>query len=82
MVRKTQATKRSRNAQPTPLSKVPLRQWFANKALWCDFQDFYMKKPILKPRYLPDGLIPEDRYPVFWRLMEKQHLRGLLFFRE
>ncbi|MED6128247.1 hypothetical protein PIB30_095790 [Stylosanthes scabra] len=82
MVRKTQATRHSRNTQPTPLSNVPLRQWFANKALWHDFQDYYMKKPILKPRYLLEGLIPEDRYPVFWRLMEKQHLRGILSFRE
>ncbi|MED6140406.1 hypothetical protein PIB30_092872 [Stylosanthes scabra] len=62
MVCKTQATRRSRSTQPTPLSKVPLRQWFANEALWRDFQDYYMKKPILKPRYLPEGLIPEDRY--------------------
>ncbi|MED6176293.1 hypothetical protein PIB30_086719 [Stylosanthes scabra] len=82
MVHKTQATGRSRNTQTTPLSRVPLRQWFANKALWRDFQDFYMKKTILKPRYLPEGLIPEDRYPVFWRLMEKQHLWGFLSFRE
>ncbi|MED6112857.1 hypothetical protein PIB30_065525 [Stylosanthes scabra] len=82
MVRKTPATKRSRNTQPPPLSNVPLRQWFANEALWRHFQDFYMKKPILKPRYLPEGLIPEDRYQVFWRLIEKQHLRGLLFFKE
>ncbi|MED6212411.1 hypothetical protein PIB30_083021 [Stylosanthes scabra] len=41
-----------------------------------------MKKPILKPRYLSEGLIPKDKYPMFWRLMEKQHLRGLLSFRE
>ncbi|MED6162393.1 hypothetical protein PIB30_070046 [Stylosanthes scabra] len=79
MVRKTQATRRTHNTQPPPLSKVPRRQWFANEALWRDFQDYYMKKPILKPRYLPEGLMPEDRFPVFWRLMEKQHLWDLSF---
>ncbi|MED6185783.1 hypothetical protein PIB30_060442 [Stylosanthes scabra] len=54
----------------------------AKEELWRNFQDHFTKKLIRKPRYLPEGLIPEDRYPVFWRLMEKQHLRGLLSFRE
>ncbi|MED6153354.1 hypothetical protein PIB30_101168 [Stylosanthes scabra] len=82
MVCNTPATRRSRNTQPPPLSKIPLRQWFSKEELWRNFQDHFTKKPILKPRYLSEGLILEDRYPVFWRLIEKQHLRGLLSFRE
>ncbi|MED6200675.1 hypothetical protein PIB30_087571, partial [Stylosanthes scabra] len=55
MVRKTPANKcasAARGAQPPPLSKVLMQRWFANKEVWRNFQNFYYKMPILKPRYL------------------------------
>ncbi|MED6115974.1 hypothetical protein PIB30_095814 [Stylosanthes scabra] len=52
---------------PPPLSQVLLRRWFTNKENWEEFQNFYSKMPILKPRYLSEGLQLEDKYPVFWR---------------
>ncbi|MED6116435.1 hypothetical protein PIB30_100324 [Stylosanthes scabra] len=33
-------------------------------------------------RYLIEGLLQKDRYPVFWELLDKQHLREFLFIRE
>ncbi|MED6214100.1 hypothetical protein PIB30_099736 [Stylosanthes scabra] len=85
MSHKTPANKHesaSRNDPPPPLSQVPLRKWFSSKEVWEDFQQFYSKMPILKPRYLTEGLISEDKYPVFWRLLDIQGLRPLLFLQE
>ncbi|MED6222678.1 hypothetical protein PIB30_066605 [Stylosanthes scabra] len=66
---------------PPPLSQVPLRRWFTNKDNWEEFQKFFSKMPILKPRYLSEGLLPEYKYPKFWRLLDFQGLRPLLFVR-
>ncbi|MED6223265.1 hypothetical protein PIB30_072343 [Stylosanthes scabra] len=66
---------------PPPLSQVPLRLWFTNKDNWEEFQKFYSKMPILKPRYLSEGLLPEDKYLEFWRLLNFQGLRPILFVR-
>ncbi|MED6199194.1 hypothetical protein PIB30_073662 [Stylosanthes scabra] len=63
---------------PTPLSQVPLRRWFTNKDNWEEFQRFFSKM-ILKPRYLSEGLLPEDKHPEFWELLDFQGLRPLLF---
>ncbi|MED6150400.1 hypothetical protein PIB30_071908 [Stylosanthes scabra] len=85
MGHKTPANKRastSRNDPPPPLSQVSLRRWFASKEVWEDFQKFYSKMPILKLLYLTEGLLPEDKYPVFWRLLDIQGLRPLLFLQE
>ncbi|MED6164279.1 hypothetical protein PIB30_088164 [Stylosanthes scabra] len=38
--------------------------------------------PILKPKYLTEGLIWEDKYPVFWESLDKQYLKELLFVKE
>ncbi|MED6224443.1 hypothetical protein PIB30_084067 [Stylosanthes scabra] len=79
MIRKTSANKCASaacDAQPPPLSKVPLRRWFASEEVWRDFLNFYSKMPILKPRHLIEGLLPEDKYLIFWRLLDKQFIRG------
>ncbi|MED6180437.1 hypothetical protein PIB30_010368 [Stylosanthes scabra] len=83
--RKTPVHKRasaSRNDPPLSLSQVPLRKWFASKEVWEDFQKLYSKMPILKPRYLTEGLLLEDKYPEFWWLLDIQGLRSLLFLQE
>ncbi|MED6184474.1 hypothetical protein PIB30_047796 [Stylosanthes scabra] len=38
--------------------------------------------PILPPRFLSEGLLPEDKHPEFWELLDHQGLRPLLFTRE
>ncbi|MED6223580.1 hypothetical protein PIB30_075324 [Stylosanthes scabra] len=67
---------------PPQLSQLPLRKWFSNKELWEDYQNFYSRMPILPPRFLSEGLLPEDKYPEFWELLDYQGLRPLLFTRE
>ncbi|MED6187959.1 hypothetical protein PIB30_081414, partial [Stylosanthes scabra] len=67
---------------PPQLSQLSLRKWFANKELWEDYQSFYSKMPILSPRFLSEGLLPEDKHPEFWELLGHQGLRPLLFTRE
>ncbi|MED6187412.1 hypothetical protein PIB30_076152 [Stylosanthes scabra] len=82
--RKTPAVKLKNvpSKYPPQLSQLPLRKWFANKELWEDYQSFYSKMPILPPRFLSEGLLPEDKYPEFWELLDHQGLRPLLFTRE
>ncbi|MED6189438.1 hypothetical protein PIB30_096010 [Stylosanthes scabra] len=82
--RKTPAVKLKNvpSKDPPLLSQLPLRKWFANKEIWEDYQSFYSKMPILPPRFLSEGLLPEDKYPEFWELLDHQVLRPLLFARE
>ncbi|MED6107357.1 hypothetical protein PIB30_013206 [Stylosanthes scabra] len=83
--RKTPIHKRastSTDDPPLPLSQVSLRRWFAKKGQWDAFKNTYSKMPIIKPRYLTEGLLPEDKYPNFWRLLDIQGLRPLLFLKE
>ncbi|MED6150608.1 hypothetical protein PIB30_074012 [Stylosanthes scabra] len=82
--RKTPAVKLKNvpGKDPPQLSQLPLRKWFANKELWEDYQSFYSKMPILPPRFLNEGLLPGDKYPEFWELLDHQGLRPLLFTRE
>ncbi|MED6177776.1 hypothetical protein PIB30_101261 [Stylosanthes scabra] len=82
--RKTPAVKLKNvpNKDPPQLSQFPLRKWFANKELWEDYQSFYSKMPILPPRFLSEGLLPKDKHPEFWELLDHQGLRPLLFARE
>ncbi|MED6121053.1 hypothetical protein PIB30_026394 [Stylosanthes scabra] len=83
--RRTLANKRassSRDDPPPPLSQVPLRRWFSKKEHWTAFRDKYSKMLIIKPRYLAEGLLPEDNYLDFWRLLDFQGLRPLLFLKE
>ncbi|MED6165004.1 hypothetical protein PIB30_095578 [Stylosanthes scabra] len=82
--RKTPAVKLKNglSKDPPQLSQLPLRKWLANKELWEDYQSFYSKMPILPPRFLSEGLLPEDKHPKFWELLDHQGLRPLLFTRE
>ncbi|MED6207154.1 hypothetical protein PIB30_033165 [Stylosanthes scabra] len=79
LARKTAGTSRK---EPPPLSSLPLRKWFTTNEFWKSYLDTFSKFPILKPRYLPEGLILEDKYEVFWKLVDQQGLRPLLFMKE
>ncbi|MED6216841.1 hypothetical protein PIB30_011743 [Stylosanthes scabra] len=83
--RKTPVHKRASTSSddpPLPLSQVPLRRWFAKKGQWDAFKNIYSKMPIIKPRYLIERLLSEDKYPDFLRLLNIQGLRPLLFLKE
>ncbi|MED6175044.1 hypothetical protein PIB30_074809 [Stylosanthes scabra] len=67
---------------PPQLSQLPLRKWFPIKEVGEDYQNFYSKILILPPKFLSEGLLPEDKYPEFWELVDFQGLRPLLFTRE
>ncbi|MED6171051.1 hypothetical protein PIB30_037056 [Stylosanthes scabra] len=83
--RKTTARKpvrNSRNDPPPPLSQLPLRKWFTSNEVWKSYVEGFSKFPVLKPRYLPEGLLPEDKYEVFWKVVDEQGLRSLLLMKE
>ncbi|MED6225412.1 hypothetical protein PIB30_093510 [Stylosanthes scabra] len=83
--RKTSARKPARNPRndpPLSLSQLPLQKWFNTKEILKSYLDVFSKLPVLKPRYLSEGLLPEDMYEVFWNLVDQQGLRPLLFMRE
>ncbi|MED6205614.1 hypothetical protein PIB30_019364 [Stylosanthes scabra] len=82
---KTSARKLARNSHndpPLSLSQLPLPKWFNTKEILKSYLDIFSKLPILKPRYLSEGLLLEDKYEVFWNLVEQQGLRPLLFMKE
>ncbi|MED6109831.1 hypothetical protein PIB30_037139 [Stylosanthes scabra] len=72
----------SRNEPPPPLSQLPLRKWFTTNEVWKSYVEGFSKLPVLKPRYLPEGLLPKDKYEVFWKVVDEQGLRPLLFMKE
>ncbi|MED6151158.1 hypothetical protein PIB30_079610 [Stylosanthes scabra] len=85
MVRKTAANKRARaacEAPPPLLSRIPLRRWFPSKEIWHDFEDLYSKMPILKPKFLTEGLLPEDKnghgdFRMVFNLADVEYALGL-----
>ncbi|MED6148125.1 hypothetical protein PIB30_050254, partial [Stylosanthes scabra] len=56
--------------------------WFTTNEVWKSYVEGFSKLPVLKPRYLPEGLLPEDKYEVFWKVVDEQGLRPLLFMKE
>ncbi|MED6196682.1 hypothetical protein PIB30_049613 [Stylosanthes scabra] len=83
--RKSTAHKSANNPSDNPplsLSRLPLRKWFNSKEILKSYLDIFSKLPILKPKYLSEGLLPEDKYEVFWKLVDQQGLRPLLFMKE
>ncbi|MED6174600.1 hypothetical protein PIB30_070542 [Stylosanthes scabra] len=54
----------------------------SSKEILKSYLDIFSKLPVLKPKYLSEGLLPEDKYEVFWKLVDQQGLRPLLFMKE
>ncbi|MED6183524.1 hypothetical protein PIB30_038646 [Stylosanthes scabra] len=81
-IRKSAGTSRREPPPPPPLSQLPLWKWFTTNEFWKSYLDTFSKLPVLKPRYLPEGLISEDKYEVFWKLVDQQGLRPLPFIKE
>ncbi|MED6206997.1 hypothetical protein PIB30_031783 [Stylosanthes scabra] len=86
MSRRKSTTHKSANTPsdnpPLSLSRLPLRKWFNSKEILKSYLDIFSKLPVLKPRYLSEGLLPEDKYDVFWKLVDQQGLTPLLFMKE
>ncbi|MED6126476.1 hypothetical protein PIB30_078893 [Stylosanthes scabra] len=53
------------NDPPLSLSQLPLRKWFNSKEILKSYLGTFSKLPVLKPRYLSEGLLQEDKYEVF-----------------
>ncbi|MED6124375.1 hypothetical protein PIB30_058402 [Stylosanthes scabra] len=83
--RKTTARKparSSRNEPPPPLSQLPLWKWFTTNEVLKSYVEGFSKLPALKPWYLLEGFLPEDKYEVFCKVVDEQGLRPLLFMKE
>ncbi|MED6109064.1 hypothetical protein PIB30_030149 [Stylosanthes scabra] len=82
---KTSVRKPARNSRkepPLPLSQLPLQKWFTTNEFWESYLDTFSNFPVLKPRYLPEGLLLEDKYEVFWEVVDQQGLKPFLHMRE
>ncbi|MED6208752.1 hypothetical protein PIB30_048252 [Stylosanthes scabra] len=67
---------------PRRLSQMPEERWFddANEKLVYD--ERLSKMEILPPKFIGDGVLPDEKYPEFWRLIDIQGLRPFLYMRE
>ncbi|MED6212549.1 hypothetical protein PIB30_084469 [Stylosanthes scabra] len=81
-----QAGKRARtdlNAPQPPLrlSQTPVERWFAKDDERTTFDERLSRMEILPPKYIGDGVLPDAKYPEFWRLIDIQGLRPFLYMR-
>ncbi|MED6202024.1 hypothetical protein PIB30_101279 [Stylosanthes scabra] len=60
---------------PLSLSRLPLRKWFNSKEILKSYLDIFSKLSVLKPKYLSEGLLLEDKYEVFWKLFDQYYPR-------
>ncbi|MED6152838.1 hypothetical protein PIB30_095848 [Stylosanthes scabra] len=86
MSRVKQAGKRARtdpNApQPPPrLSQTPVEWWFTEDDERTAYDERLSRMEILLPNYIGDGVLPDTKYPEFWRLIDIQGLRPFLYMR-
>ncbi|MED6190287.1 hypothetical protein PIB30_104405, partial [Stylosanthes scabra] len=86
MFRVKQAGKRARtdpNAPQPPLrlSQTPMERWFAEDDERTSFDEHLSRMEILPPKYIGDGVLPDAKYPEFWRLIDNHGLRPFLYTR-
>ncbi|MED6177814.1 hypothetical protein PIB30_101612, partial [Stylosanthes scabra] len=84
MSRVKQAGKRARtdpNAPQPPLrlSQTPVERWFAEGDERIAFDEHLSRMEILPPKYIGDGVLPNEKYTEFWRLIDIQGLRPFLY---
>ncbi|MED6164537.1 hypothetical protein PIB30_091037 [Stylosanthes scabra] len=84
MSRVKQAGKRARTDPNTPqpplrLSQTPVERWFAEDDERTAFDELLSRMEILPPKYVGDGVLPDEKYPEFWRLIDIQGLRPFLY---
>ncbi|MED6162052.1 hypothetical protein PIB30_066701 [Stylosanthes scabra] len=87
MPRVKQTGRRTRmdpNALPMPphLSQMPEERWFEDDNERLAYDECLSKMEILPPKFIGDGVLPDEKYPEFWRLIDIQGLRPFLYMRE
>ncbi|MED6222628.1 hypothetical protein PIB30_066091 [Stylosanthes scabra] len=87
MPRVKQTGRRTRvdpNTLPMPprLSQLPEERWFDDDNERLAYDERLSKMEILPPRFVGDGVLPDEKYPEFWRLIDIQGLRPFLYMRE
>ncbi|MED6137694.1 hypothetical protein PIB30_067323 [Stylosanthes scabra] len=64
---------------PLRLSQTPVERWFAEDDERTAYDDRLSRMEILPPKYIGDGVLPNVKYPEFWRLIDIQGLRPFLY---
>ncbi|MED6164281.1 hypothetical protein PIB30_088166 [Stylosanthes scabra] len=87
MSRVKQTGRRTRvdpNALPMPprLSQLPEERWFDDDNERLAYDERLSKMEIFPPKFIGDGVLPDEKYPEFWRLIDIQGLRPFLYMRE
>ncbi|MED6151512.1 hypothetical protein PIB30_083215 [Stylosanthes scabra] len=87
MPRVKQTGRRTRvdpNALPMPprLSQLLEERWFDDDNERLAYDELLSKMEILLPKFIGDGVLPDEKYPEFWRLIDIQGLRPFLYMRE
>ncbi|MED6127250.1 hypothetical protein PIB30_086288 [Stylosanthes scabra] len=72
------------NALPMPsrLSQMPVERWFDDENERLAHDERLSRMEILPPKFIGDGVLPDEKYPEFWRLIDIQGLRPFLYMRE
>ncbi|MED6188521.1 hypothetical protein PIB30_086791 [Stylosanthes scabra] len=72
------------NALPMPprLSQLPEECWFDDDNERLAYDERLSKMEILPPKFIGDGVLPDKKYPEFWRLIDIQGLSSFLYMRE
>ncbi|MED6202755.1 hypothetical protein PIB30_108791, partial [Stylosanthes scabra] len=61
---------------------MPEERWFDDVNQKLTYDERLSKMEILPPKFIGDGVLPDEKYPEFWRLIDIQGLRPFLYMRE
>ncbi|MED6175897.1 hypothetical protein PIB30_082643 [Stylosanthes scabra] len=64
------------------LSQMPEEHWFDDANEKLAYDERLSKMEIFPPKFIGDGVLPDKKYPEFWRLIDIQGLRPFLHMRE
>ncbi|MED6114055.1 hypothetical protein PIB30_076659 [Stylosanthes scabra] len=61
---------------------MPEEHWFDDANEKLAYDEHLSRIEILPPKFIGDGVLPDEKYPEFWRLIDIQGLRPFLYMRE
>ncbi|MED6190008.1 hypothetical protein PIB30_101556 [Stylosanthes scabra] len=67
---------------PPRLSQLSEEHWFEDENERLAYDERLSKMEILPPKFIGDGVLPDEKYPKIWRLIDIQGLRPFLYMRE